>query len=140
MLVVAVPFTRADEVAGVARVALPLTEIDLARAELGTTLSLATALALAAAVVVSTLAAELASRTARSLTEVARHMADGDLSTRARQTGDDEFGELGRALDQLPRTCRARSASCVRNAIAWRHLGQHAEGVLLLDRSGHITC
>ena len=35
LLVVAVPFSRADEVAGVARVALPLTEIDDARAELG---------------------------------------------------------------------------------------------------------
>ena len=34
MLVVAVPFSRADEVAGVARVALPLTEVDVARAEL----------------------------------------------------------------------------------------------------------
>jgi two-component system, OmpR family, phosphate regulon sensor histidine kinase PhoR len=139
MLVVAVPFSRADEVAGVARVALPLTEIDVARAELGKTLSMATALALAAAIIVSTLAAELASRTARSLTEVARRMADGDLSTRARQTGDDEFGELGRALDQLAKNLSRTLAELreERDRLGGI-LASMQEGVLLLDRSGHI--
>ena len=139
MLVVAVPFSRADEVAGVARVALPLTEIDVARAELGKTLSVATALALAAAIIVSTVAAELASRTARSLTEVARRMADGDLSTRARQTGDDEFGELGRALDQLAKNLSRTLAELreERDRLGGILAGMQ-EGVLLLDRSGHI--
>jgi len=139
LLVVAVPFTRADEVAGVARVALPLTEIDEARAELAKTLSVATALALAAAIIVSTLAAELASRTARSLTEVARRMADGDLSTRARQTGDDEFGELGRALDQLAKNL-SRTLGELREERdrLGGILASMQEGVLLLDREGHI--
>jgi len=138
-LVVAVPFTRADEVAGVARVALPLTEVDVARAELGKTLSIATALALAAAIVMSTLAAELASRTARSLTEVARRMADGDLSTRARQSGDDEFGELGRALDQLAKNL-SRTLGELREERdrLGGILAAMQEGVLLLDRAGHI--
>ena len=139
-LVVAVPFSRDDEVAGVARVALPLTELDVARAELGKTLGIATLLALAAAIIVSTLAAELASRTARSLTEVARRMADGDLSTRARQTGDDEFGELGRALDQLAKNL-SRS---LRELLEERDrlggiLNSMQEGVLLLDPKGHIN-
>jgi two-component system phosphate regulon sensor histidine kinase PhoR len=139
MLVVAVPFSRAEELAGVARVALPLTEIDIALAELGKTLSIATALALAAAIVVSTLAAELTSRTARSLTEVARRMASGDLSTRARQTGDDEFGELGRALDQLAKNL-SRTLGELREERdrLGGILASMQEGVLLLDRSGHI--
>lgn len=138
-LIVAVPFTRADEVAGVARVALPLTEIDEARAELAKTLSVATALALAAAIVVSTLAAELASRTARSLTEVARRMASGDLTTRARQTGDDEFGELGRALDQLAKNLSRTLGELreERDRLGGILAGMQ-EGVLLLDRAGHI--
>ena len=139
MLIVAVPFKRNEDLAGVARVALPLTEIDLARAELGTTLSIATALALAAAIIVSTLAAELASRTARSLTEVARRMADGDLSTRARQSGDDEFGELGRALDQLAKNLSRtlRELREERDRLGGILAGMQ-EGVLLLDGSGHI--
>lgn len=139
LLVVAVPFSRADEVAGVARVALPLTEIDLARAELGKTLSIATALALAAAIVVSTVAAELASRTARSLTEVARRMADGDLTTRARQSGADEFGELGRALDQLAKNLSRTLAELreERDRLGGI-LASMQEGVLLLDGTGHI--
>ncbi|HEY0463499.1 MAG TPA: ATP-binding protein, partial [Polyangiaceae bacterium] len=123
----------------VARVALPLTEVDAARAELAKTLSVATALALAAAIVVSTLAAELASRTARSLTEVARRMADGDLSTRARQTGDDEFGELGRALDQLAKNLSRTLGELrdERDRLGGILAGMQ-EGVLLLDRAGHI--
>ena len=139
MLIVAVPFSRADEIAGVARVALPLTEIDDARAALAKTLSVATALALAAAIVVSTLAAELASRTARSLTEVARRMAGGDLTTRARQTGDDEFGELGRALDQLAKNL-SRTLGELREERdrLGGTLASMQEGVLLLDRAGHI--
>ena len=139
MLVVAVPFTRADELAGVVRVALPLNEVDLARAELGKTLTMATALALAAAIIVSTLAAELASRTARSLTEVARRMADGDLTTRARQTGDDEFGELGRALDGLAKNL-SRTLGELREERdrLGGILASMQEGVLLLDRAGHI--
>jgi two-component system phosphate regulon sensor histidine kinase PhoR len=139
-LVVAVPFKRADEYAGVVRVALPLTEVDAALAELGQTLSMATALALAAAIVVSTLAAELASRTARSLTEVARRMADGDLSTRARQTGDDEFGELGRALDQLAKNLSRTLGELreERDRLGGILSGMQ-EGVLLLDATGHIS-
>ena len=139
LLVVAVPFSRNDELAGVARVALPLTEIDEARAELAKTLSVATALALAAAIVVSSVAAQLASRTARSLTEVARRMADGDLSTRARQTGDDEFGELGRALDQLAKNL-SRTLGELREERdrLGGILASMQEGVLLLDGSGHI--
>jgi two-component system phosphate regulon sensor histidine kinase PhoR len=139
LLVVAVPFSRNDELAGVARVALPLTEVDEARAALAKTLSIATALALAAAIIVSTVAAELASRTARSLTEVARRMADGDLSTRARQTGDDEFGELGRALDQLAKNLSRTLAELreERDRLGGILAGMQ-EGVLLLDRSGHI--
>jgi two-component system, OmpR family, phosphate regulon sensor histidine kinase PhoR len=139
VLVVAVPFSRNDELAGVARVALPLTEVDVARAELRKTLSLATALALVAAIVVSTVAAELASRTARSLTEVARRMASGDLSTRARQTGEDEFGELGRALDQLAKNLSRTLAELrqERDRLGGILAGMQ-EGVLLLDHTGHI--
>jgi two-component system phosphate regulon sensor histidine kinase PhoR len=139
MLVVAVPFSRADEVAGVARVALPLTEIDVARAELGKTLTMATVIALAAAIIMSTLAAQLTSRTARSLTEVARRMASGDLTTRARQTGDDEFGELGRALDQLAKNLSRTLGELreERDRLGGILAGMQ-EGVLLLDRSGHI--
>jgi two-component system phosphate regulon sensor histidine kinase PhoR len=99
----------------------------------------ATALALAAAIIVSTLAAELASRTARSLTEVARRMADGDLTTRARQTGDDEFGELGRALDGLAKNL-SRTLGELREERdrLGGILASMQEGVLLLDRAGHI--
>jgi len=111
----------------------------LPRAALYKTLSLATALALAAAIVVSTLAAELARARARSLTEVARRMADGDLTTprapnrrrrvrRARACARQLAKNLSRTLGDLSEE-RDRLGGI---------LASMQEGVLLLDRSGHI--
>ncbi|HEY2404847.1 MAG TPA: ATP-binding protein [Polyangiaceae bacterium] len=138
-LVIAIRFTRADRV-GVARLAIPLTEIDVARAELGDTLTIATVLALLAAIVVSSLAAEFTSRTARALIDVARRMAAGDLSTRSRPTSNDEFGGLGRALDQLARNLSGTLGElrAERDRLGGI-LASMQEGVLLLDQTGHIS-
>lgn len=101
MLYVAVPFQTARIGGGVARIALALTEVDAAIERLRNVISIAFVLALVVAVVISSVAAQMASRTARSLTEAARKMAEGDLGTRTRAAGNDEFAELGATLDQL---------------------------------------
>jgi two-component system phosphate regulon sensor histidine kinase PhoR len=141
MLYVAVPIARAGSTIGVARVSVPLTEVDAAVSQLRRILTIATLLALAVAVVMSSLAAELASRTARSLTVAARRMADGDLEVRTRTLDQtDEFGELGRALDQL-----AESLSDSLEALRGERdrlsgiLSGMAEGVLVLDGTGHVA-
>lgn len=138
-LLVAVPFERDQEVVGVARLSLPLTELRTADSKLRRALTGGTLLALLAAVVMSSVAAQLASRTARALTEAARKMAAGDLSLRVKVPGRDEFAELGRALEGLAlslstslgelRTERDRV-----NGI----LAGMLEGVLLLDPEGHV--
>jgi two-component system phosphate regulon sensor histidine kinase PhoR len=141
MLYVAVPMLRSGAVAGVVRVSVPLTEVDEAVAHLRRILTIATLLALAVAVVMSSVAAELASRTARSLTAAARRMASGDLEARTRTLEQkDEFGELGRALDQL-----AESLSESLEALRGERdrlsgiLSGMAEGVLVLDGTGHVA-
>jgi two-component system phosphate regulon sensor histidine kinase PhoR len=100
----------------------------------------AAALAFGVAFVMSTIAATIASRAARALAVAARKMADGDLGARAGPHGEDEFGELGAALDQLARGYSALLAEHRRERDRMRGvLVGMREGVLLLDRGRRVT-
>ncbi len=140
LMYVAVPFEHEGKVAGVARVALPLTAVDVALSGLRDVLGVATLIALAVAVVMSTVAAQLASRTARSLTAAAQRMSSGDLSVRTHQHGQDEFGELGRALDHLAQGL-STSLEDLRSERdrASGILSGMQEGVLMLGRDGRVA-
>jgi two-component system phosphate regulon sensor histidine kinase PhoR len=88
----------------------------------------------------SSLAAHWMSKTVRSLTAVARRMAEGDLSARTRLVGSDEVAELGRALDQLASgLMSALSELRSERDLLSRVLHGMQEGVLLLDRSGRVA-
>jgi two-component system phosphate regulon sensor histidine kinase PhoR len=103
-------------------------------------LAVAVVLALALAVLLSSAAAHLASRTVRRLTETARALAKGNLNARSDVEGLDEYAELGRALDTLAnnlsvslrelRTERDRSSGI---------LSGMQEGVLFLDHERHVA-
>ena len=101
LMYTAVPIARGGRVVGVARVALPLVEVDEAIAQMRRTLAAAAAFALAIAALLSFSAVEITSRRLRELTEAARRMAAGDLDVRTRVQGHDEVVALGHALDQL---------------------------------------
>lgn len=140
MLYLAVPFERSGERAGVARVALSLSRVDAAVADLRRLALIAALLAIGVAVILSSAAAQLVWRDAHALTEAARRMAGGDLATRTRRSSHDELGELGRALDQL-----ASSLSSTLSELRSERdrvsgiLGGMQEGVLLLDRDGRVA-
>jgi two-component system phosphate regulon sensor histidine kinase PhoR len=140
MMYVAVPFARDGRVIGVARVAVPLTEVDAAISRLRGVLSVAAAVALAVAIVMSSVAAHLASRTARSLTSAARRMAAGDLEIRVGLDGSDEFAALSRALDQLVHSLSTtlQQLRDERDRFAGILSGMQ-EGVLLLDSDGTVA-
>lgn len=140
MLYVAVPLRRGPVVIGVARVATPLVQVDEAVKQLRSVLTIASLLALVVAVGMSSVTAQLMARTARSLTDAAQRMADGDLSVRTRQAGRDEFGDLGRALDHM-----ARGLSGTLDELRTERdrlqgiLAGMQEGVLLLDAAGRVV-
>lgn len=140
MMYVAVPFQRQQAVAGIARVAMPLTEVDRALLELRKTLAIATLIALVAAVIMSTIAAELTSRSVRHLTHVARQMAAGNLAVRTRTGGQDEIAVLGQALNGLAEGL-TRSLGDLRNErdLLDGVLSGMREGVLVVGRDGRIV-
>jgi len=139
MMYVAVPFAGRQTVIGVARVAMPLTAVDDAIAEVRKSIALASLFALAVAVVLSTLAAQFTSRTLRRLTDAARSMAGGNLDVRTRIPGGDEIASLGAALDRLAENLsatleRLKAERDLLDAV----LAGMQEGILVVGRDGRI--
>jgi two-component system phosphate regulon sensor histidine kinase PhoR len=88
----------------------------------------------------STVAASIASRTAGALAASARKMADGGPSVTALSHNEDEYGELGRALDELARSYGAVLSDYRRERDRLRGiLAGMREGVLLLDRGRRVA-
>jgi two-component system phosphate regulon sensor histidine kinase PhoR len=140
MMYVAAPFRSGGEVTGVVRLALPLTQVDEAIGRARRLVLFASGIALAVAVVLSSLAAQWISHAVRSLTAVARRMAAGDLSVRTTVERHDEVSELSRALNQLA----ANLSSALQDLRSERDLLSQVldsmrEGVLLLDPNGRIV-
>ncbi len=137
---VAVPLRQRGEVVGVVRVAMPLTQVDESAKALRNVLGVAVVLALALAVVLSSVAAHLVSRTVLRLTEAARALAQGDLSVRSAVEGLDEYAELGRALDSLASSL-SQSLSELRterDRLSGILEGMQ-EGVLFLDQDQRVA-
>jgi two-component system phosphate regulon sensor histidine kinase PhoR len=138
MIYVAVPL-RSGPVA-VARVGLAQAEIESAVRPLRQALIISAVLALSIAMIVASLAVQVASRKARVLMDAARRMAAGDLEMRTRLVGEDEFAELGSALDQL-----ARNLSKTLGALSEERdrlsgiLESMQEGVLFLAEDGRVA-
>ena len=95
------PFRQSDGQQGVARLAMPLTDVDRTMAQLHLALLIAAVLGLGVAVLMSSAAAHLAVRSLQKLTTTAHRMALGDLGTRARPEGQDELAVLGRDINSL---------------------------------------
>lgn len=140
MMYAAVPIVREDTFIGIARVALPLTEVDEAIVKLRRTLAAAGLLALLIAGIVSYSAAELTSRRLRAFTQAARKMAAGELATRTRAAGPDEIAALGRALDQLAESL-SRSLEQLRGErdLLSGILSSMSEGVLVVGGDGRVV-
>lgn len=140
MIYVAVPLEQAGKIVGVARVSIDLTHVNTTLSSLRESLIISSALALAVAFLVTTLAVQLVSRTALVLTDSASRMAAGDLHVRIRPRGNDEFADLGRALNQL-----AKNLSSTLGALREESdrmsgiLANMDEGVLFLDESGRVA-
>lgn len=140
LMYVAVPMMRKDQLIGVARVAMPLMEVDRTLEAMRRALRVAALLALAVAICMSFLAAHLTSRKLRELTHAAQRMAAGDLSARTRASGTDEVNALGRALDHLATTLSGsidelRSERDLLTGI----LSSMNEGVLVVDADRRIV-
>ena len=140
MVYAAVRFERAGSVAGVARVAELLSEVERARADMRHLIWIGSAVALALALFLSNLVAKRMSGAVGELTDAARRMTDGDLSVRTRLVGHDELAELGHALDRLAGSLATTLGQLrAERDLQRRILEAMQEGVVVVDRNGRIV-
>jgi two-component system phosphate regulon sensor histidine kinase PhoR len=94
---------------------------------------------LVVSVVLSSLTARSISSLVRQLTDIARRITTGDLTVRAELVGEDEVGELGRAMHRLAESL-ASSLGELRHQrdLQASILDGMREGVLVLDGQGRI--
>ena len=124
---------------GVARLAVPIDEVDASVAAVRHIMWGAVVVALLVELVVSTTVSQVISRAMSRMTDVARRMAGGDLTARLRPTGRDELAELGRAMD-LMATNLAATLTALRGErdLLGLILESMREGVLVLDQDGRM--
>jgi len=123
----------------VARLSVPLVEIDQAKQKVRQLLLMGALVAMVAALLVSILAAEFLTRRLRHVIKVAKRMAGGDLDVRLRWRPSDEIGELSCTLDNLAETA-SKSLRELRNDrdLLERILESMREGVLVMDSEHRI--
>lgn len=139
-LYAAVVFRRDGGVAGVARVAQPLTAVDHARAEARQLIWGGAVLALVMALLLSSLVARQLTASVRSLADAARRMTEGDLTVRVHLASNDALVDLGGALDRLAAGLAATLGQLrAERDLQRRILEAMQEGVVVVDKEGHIV-
>jgi two-component system phosphate regulon sensor histidine kinase PhoR len=136
---VAVPITRDGRTVLIARLAVPLTEVDDAVEGLRQIFGFGGLVALGVALLLSFGAAHIMSRSLRELTMAAQRMSSGDLGVRTHLRGRDEVADLGKALDALAESLSANlSTMRAERDLLGRILESMQEGVLVMDAERRI--
>jgi two-component system phosphate regulon sensor histidine kinase PhoR len=139
LLYVAVPMRADGRLVGVARVALPVTEISATATELAVKLGTAMAVAALLASVLAAVLARTLTRRVEALTAAARRMAGGDLDRPIEVQGNDEVAQLAAAFDDMARRVRALldATEVEREQLATivRHMG---DGLVIADARGQV--
>jgi two-component system phosphate regulon sensor histidine kinase PhoR len=140
MLYVAVPITVNGEIAGVARVALPLIEIDKSMEHMSRTVAGGAAIAAAIAILLAIYLARTTTEPVKRITHMSKRMAEGELDQTVSVASRDEVGELARAFNRMA----ARLKEMVDLLTAERDkisaiLSNVADGILVVDEERRVS-
>ena len=140
MMYVAVPVVSDGAEIGVARLALPLTEVNAYSAHINYVVAIAAAIASALAIVVALLIAKVTTNPVRKLTQMSRRIAKGELDQRIHVSSRDEIGELAQTFNQMSAKLREMVAliSGTRDKMA-AILSNMADGALIIDGQGKVA-
>lgn len=139
MYYVAAPFYNPRrQLHGIARLALPLSEVDQLVAQLHLSFAFAALLALSVATLMSSIATHFAARSVRALTAAARRIVKSELGMGTPPDGGDEVATLGRDLDILSSSLSTALHQLVEERDLLNSIlsGMH-EGVLLIELDAH---
>ena len=141
MMYTAVPVRAGDggSVLGIMRVALPLRDIEANVGRLRQDILVAGLSTAVLAGLLALLIAEHTTHPVHQLTQVARRLAEGDLSARLLPSGRDEIGQLTRAFNNMADRLREQMTTLAEERGRLSAVLDHmADGVLITDASGHV--
>ena len=140
LMYVAVPITIQGEVFGVARVALPLTQVENSVNRI--ILSIVVAMIIAAMLVIlaAWLIARMTTRPIRELTRASRKIASGEFGQKISLGTKDESGQLAHAFNEMSLKLKEMMATISEDrARLTSILDNMADGVILTDAEGSVV-
>ncbi|MDP3026036.1 MAG: phosphate regulon sensor histidine kinase PhoR [candidate division Zixibacteria bacterium] len=139
MLYVASPIKFQGEIIGVARLALPLTELRHQQNRILNIVLLGLVLAFIFSLVLSLGFADRVSKPLRQMIQIGKSMSKGDFTQRTKTKTRDEIGELGEILNQMSDELSQKIAQISEEKSQLDSvLSSMVEGVLAVDSSGKV--
>ncbi|MFC2006062.1 ATP-binding protein [Chloroflexota bacterium] len=140
MMYVAVPIIENDEVLGISRVALPLTQIESSVNRIVLSIVIAIVIATILVIVVAWLIARMTTRPIKELTSGAQRIASGEFGYRIIVGTKDESGQLANAFNKMSLHLKRRVETISEDRTKLMSiLDNMADGVILTDIEGNIV-
>ena len=140
LLYTAVPILADGAPVGIARVAVPTSQIQSNVKRIITTISVSALVVAVLSIALGYFLARRTSRSVRSVAEAARQLGSGDFQRRVEALGSDETQELAGAFNRMAAALRdmVQDLSAERAKLS-AVLNTMADGVVVLDNDGRIT-
>jgi two-component system phosphate regulon sensor histidine kinase PhoR len=140
MIYVAVPITADGKIAGIARVSLPLTEINSSLAHLNRIIIISAVVAAIIAILLAFQTLRITTDPIKKLTQLSKKMSQGELDQEIKISSRDEVGELAQAFNQmsvrLKETIALITQERDRMATILSNIG---DAIMIVDVSSKIT-
>ncbi|MCD6600154.1 MAG: HAMP domain-containing protein [Dehalococcoidia bacterium] len=101
MMYVAIPVTVDDEVVGISRVSLPLTEINKSLGHISRIIIGGAVIATIIAILLAIQISRTTTEPVKKLTQISKRMAEGEFDLKIRVTSRDEVGDLAGAFNKM---------------------------------------
>ena len=140
MMYVAVPIASQGKVLGIARVALPLTDVENSVSRVTRIIILATVIITILAILAAWLIARTTTRPVRQLTKASKRIAAGQFGQKITVSTKDEIGQLAQAFNEMSSNLKTTidAISTEKTKLA-NVLENMADGVIMTDVEGNIV-
>lgn len=139
MLYLAIPIIKNNQTLGIARLSLPLTEVNENISNLHKIIILATAIALVIASIISLIISLTITKHLQEMTKVSQKISKGDFSKKLKINSQDEIGQLADSLnlmsEELENKIRIISEDKDKMEVV---LSSVIEGIAAIDKEGRI--
>ncbi len=139
MLYVALPLKKDEQIAGVLRIALPLTRVNEILSSIRRPVLISLILGIPLTLLLGSLLSRYLARRIHEMVQAARRYGKGDLAQPIRITGDDEINILARAMNQMASQLKGRMSEIEAEKTKFSAILAHmVEGVVAVDCENRV--